>query len=331
MYMRRWARVAIPGVLCLLLLLSGCALFNRAPFARISVDLSSGTSPLTVTFDGGDSVDADGVITGFLWDFGDGETATDERVTHTFLATTEAKTFTVTLDVTDDDGATSRASQTIEVLPAATPDGGTEAPIARITTDRLVGLTPLTVAFDGTDSTAGAGSIIEYDWDFGDDERAIGSTVTHTYEPEATTEFTVTLSVWTDAGVFSTAQIEIVVIVPEGVTGDEAPVAEFDASDPNRIYQSEGKPDTPSLFEVTFDPRASYADAGHTIDYYVWDFGDGTAIVEDTDAEVTHVYELRSGTADSGFHTYIARLTVYDDQGLEGSATANITVTDDIE
>ena len=306
-----------------LVLLSGCALFNTPPIARIIASVTTGASPLTVTFDAGDSLDTDGVITGFLWNFGDGDTDDEEIVTHTFVTTGLVETFTVTLTVTDDDGASSSIGQTIEVLPGATPVEGTGAPVARITVDRLVGLTPLTVTFDGTGSTGGASSIIEHDWNFGDDDIAIGSTVTHKFEPEETTEYTVTLFVWTASGSLSTTQIKIIVIVPEGVTGDEKPVAEFDVEEPDRIYFSEAKPNTPSLFEVVFDPRGSYADAGHQIEYYVWELGDGTSVVEETDVLVTHVYKLRSLT-----HTYIARLTVYDDQGLEGSATGNVTLSD---
>ena len=328
--MKRGTRRALGwwiGLLSLsLVLLAGCALFNVTPIARITVidNQTSGTSPLTVTFDGGDSVDPDGIITGYLWDFGDGDTDDEEIVSHTFTTTGATTTYTVTLTVTDDSGGTAEVSQTIEVLPGSATTDGTGGLTAVISASALVGLTPLTVTFDGTESTGGESSITEYDWNFGDDETAIGSKVTHTFEPEATGEFTVTLFVWTADGSLVTAQIDIIVIVPEGETGDEDPVADLEAGDPDRIYYSDSKPTTPTLFEVTFDPRGSYADAGHQLEYYVWDFGDGTTVVEDDDVEVTHIYELYSIT-----HTYVARLTVYDDQGLEGSDTANITLSDE--
>ena len=307
-----------------LVLLAGCALFNITPVARITVSVTSGNSPLTVTFDGSGSTDADGIIAGYLWDFGDGATDDGDVVTHTFTATTQT-TYTVTLTVTDDSGAKAEVTQTIEVLPPSTATGETDGTLqAVIEASALVGLTPLTVTFDAGESTAGDSAIIEYDWNFGDDETAIGETVTHTFEPESTSEFTVTLFVWTADGSLSTAQIDIIVIVPEGETGEEDPVADLAADDPDRIHYSTSKPNTPSLFEVTLDPGGSYADAGHQLLYFVWEFGDGTTLVEDEDVEVTHVYELYSLS-----HTYVARLTVYDDQGLEGSDTANITLSDE--
>lgn len=308
----------------LLGLLAGCVLFNQAPVARITASVLSGASPLVVVFDASDSTDADGVLVGFLWSFGDGDTKTGESVAHTFVATTETRRFTVTLTVTDDRGARSETSQTIEVLAGGAQDPtGEGLPVALITTDKLVGLIPLTVAFDAVGSIGGAGNIIEYDWDFGDGDIAIGSRVTHTFEPEETDEFTVTLLVWNSQGAVGTAQVEIVAIVPAGQTGDDEPEASITVSDPNMILESQGRPDIPSLFEVDFDPRGSSADAGHQIEYYVWDFGDGKFLVMDNGLEVTHIYELRSLT-----HTYVARLTVYDEQGLEGTATVNITLTD---
>ena len=42
------------------------------PVARLNANPTSGNSPLTVHFDGSDSYDADGIITAYKWDFGDG-------------------------------------------------------------------------------------------------------------------------------------------------------------------------------------------------------------------------------------------------------------------
>jgi len=114
------------------------------------------------------------------------------------------------------------------------------------------------------------------------------------------------------------------VIVPDPNPGDEEPVAEVAIVDVLQTYESANLPTIPSLFEVTFSPAGSYADAGHTIEYYVWDFGDGEMIVNTASDDVTHIYELGTPT-----HTYVAKLTVYDDQGLEGSSVVNVTLTQD--
>jgi len=320
---RRWT--VLLAVLCIAALAAGCTLFNQAPVARIVADVLSGNSPLTVSFDGSTSSDPDGILVNFEWDFGDGDTAIGEIVGHTFLTTSETSRFTVTLTVTDDSGAQSSTTQSVEVLSGGGTPGttGEGSPIPMITVDELVGVVPLTVTFDAVGSTGGAGSIIEYNWDFGDGDTAIGSRVEHEYVPEETDKFTVTLFVWNDQGDVGTEQIEIIAIVPENDTGDDDPTAELTFSDPEMIFESEARPDVPSLFTVDFDPRGSSADAGHQIEYYLWEYGDGEFEVKESDLEVTHMYKLSAET-----RTFIARLTVFDDQGYEDEVSVNITLSD---
>ncbi len=59
------------------------------------------------------SYDPDGFIVEVKWDFGDGETCTEKNSTHVY---DKAGTYTVTLEVTDDKGATSKTSKNIEIL-----------------------------------------------------------------------------------------------------------------------------------------------------------------------------------------------------------------------
>ena len=325
--MTRVARYAMVGSLgalvSSLLLLWGCALFNQAPTAVITARPLDGESPLVVTFDASDSVDPEGPIATVRWDFGDaGATSSETIAHHTFLALTEAKVFTVTLRVTDDGGASDSTTQSIEVQPPSGPGGGgTGAPVARITVDRIIGRTPLAVTFSASDSEPGSGSITQVRWDFGDGTEATGYNAFHTYTPDATQVFTVTLFVANTEGLLDVEQVGIVVIVPEGVTGDEEPVAAVDMSTPLLLYDSPTPASTPTLYEVTFDPRGSYADAGHSVDYFAWDFGDGKTRVETSDLEVVHVYELSSPS-----RTFVVRLYVYDDQGLQGTAIVNLTL-----
>lgn len=70
---------------------------NELPTANISVT-GSGT---TYTFDASASADADGSIGEYLWDFGDGETATGAVATHSYELPGE---YRASLVVTDDDG-----------------------------------------------------------------------------------------------------------------------------------------------------------------------------------------------------------------------------------
>lgn len=90
-------------------LLAGCTSGggdgNAAPHASMEVSKDSGYTGEDFTFDAQDSEDADGEITSYRFDFGDGSPpmeVTDEdqaRVTHAY---TKGGEYTVTLTVTDD-------------------------------------------------------------------------------------------------------------------------------------------------------------------------------------------------------------------------------------
>ena len=323
----RWVRVGYLGALASsLLFFCGCVLFNEAPTAVITASVLSGTSPLVVNFDSSSSVDPDGdtpPVFSVLWNFGDGATSTEISPHHTFIAVTTATTFTVTLRVTDAGGASDETTQTIEVLPQSGSGGGTGMPTAYITVDHFIGPTPLAVAFDGSTSQPGMGTITQYNWDFGDGATSSGSHASLTYKPDATHEYTVTLFVWNSEGNLDTEQVKIIVIVPAAVSAGDEPTADFSMSTPLLLYHAPSpSATTPTLYEVSFDPRGSYADAGHSIEYYAWDFGDGATDVETSDLQVTHVYQLISPS-----RTYVARLMVYDDQGLESVKTVNLTLS----
>ncbi len=325
-----WRRAGLVTMGMLLLgLILACSLFNQTPVARLVASVLSGSSPLIVTFDATTSLDSDGTITAYVWNFGDGTTGTGATVQHTFTTTAAIEVFTVTLTVTDDDGATAQAVQTIEVRADSSSSGGTGAPTARIMANHFIGVDPLTVTFDASTSTSGSGSIAAYNWNFADGNTATGAVVTHTFspeDPEQTTTYPVTVFVWNTEDLVDTAQLEIVVIVPDEDGGGDDPEAEVFVDDPDLIFESDNRPTIPSLFEVTFDPRGSSADAGHRLEYFAWDFGDGTTQVETSNLQVTHIYELAAPT-----RTYIARLTIFDDHGLEDTVSVNITLIQDEE
>ncbi len=68
---------------------------------------------VSLTFDGTGSTDSDGTVESFAWDFGDEESGTGATPSHTY---TVADIYTVTLTVTDDDGATDSDTTTVTVL-----------------------------------------------------------------------------------------------------------------------------------------------------------------------------------------------------------------------
>ncbi len=84
---------------------------NQAPVA----DFTSSINGLSVSFTD-QSSDIDGTVSARLWTFGDGGESTSENPTYVYQ---QAGNYTVTLAVTDDDGATDLISKTIAVS-----DGG---------------------------------------------------------------------------------------------------------------------------------------------------------------------------------------------------------------
>ncbi len=99
--------------------LGGVALVR--PTARIVTDVTQGTDPLTVSFDGSTSSDADGTIVSYAWTFGDGSTSSAITPPPKVFA---AGTYNVTLTVVDNDGKSDSAETTITV-DSSPPNGGT--------------------------------------------------------------------------------------------------------------------------------------------------------------------------------------------------------------
>ncbi len=91
---------------------------NQSPSAQFTVSCAG----LTCSFDGRTSSDPDGSVTGWAWNFGDSTTGSGSTVDHTFAA---AGTYTVTLTVTDNRGATGTANRQVTV--ALTPPSGSIA------------------------------------------------------------------------------------------------------------------------------------------------------------------------------------------------------------
>ncbi len=85
---------------------------NQLPVAAAAADPSSGTAPLQVSFSSAGSHDPDGSIVTYAWDFGDGGSSSLANPAHTY---TTPGSYTATLTVTDNQGATDSASVAIEV------------------------------------------------------------------------------------------------------------------------------------------------------------------------------------------------------------------------
>lgn len=91
---------------------------NAPPAALITLSGASGPAPLQLSFDGSASSDADGLITSFSWDFGDGIRVAGATALHTY---TEPGVYSATLTVVDDEGASASASAVITALERTAP------------------------------------------------------------------------------------------------------------------------------------------------------------------------------------------------------------------
>ena len=108
------------------------------PKSPVSVMAWSPSRPLvgqTVTFNGSNSLDPDGSIATYIWEFGDGTVGRGLTTSHNY---TDAGTYTIELVVIDEDGFSDRDVQTITVLArsqGAVLAAGSATPIdgARIT------------------------------------------------------------------------------------------------------------------------------------------------------------------------------------------------------
>lgn len=87
---------------------------NQPPITRLAVTCAD----LVCQNNGTASTDPDGTITSYSWAFGDGTTGSGATVAHSYTA---AGTYVAELTVTDDDGATSTASQSVTVTAANSP------------------------------------------------------------------------------------------------------------------------------------------------------------------------------------------------------------------
>jgi PKD repeat protein len=85
---------------------------NAQPDASFIVTPSSGYTVTTFTFDASASVDPDGTIRSYNWEFGDGKKSTGKKTTHRFL---DGGDYSVVLTVTDSSGVERTATKKVKV------------------------------------------------------------------------------------------------------------------------------------------------------------------------------------------------------------------------
>lgn len=201
-----------------------------------SVDFSASSTAYEVAVDASASTDADGTITSYAWDFGDGAQATGVTASHTYAA---AGTYTVMLTVTDNDGLQVSTTRQVVVSLAA--------PVASFTSTS----SRLSAAFDASASSDADGTVVSYAWDFGDGTTGTGRTASHVYATGGTR--TVTLTVTDNDGLHGTTSSAVTV-------GLAAPIARIATASSALTVSADGSTST---------------DTDGTVTSYAWDFGDG--------------------------------------------------------
>jgi len=183
---------------------------NVAPTAVAAATPAAGQAPLVVALSSTGSVDSDGSIAGYSWNFGDGSPAdVTASPSHTFAA---AGTYTVTLTVTDNLGATGTATVTVAVSAANV------SPVADATASPVTGQAPLVVIFGSAGSIDSDGSIAGYSWDFGDGSPFDTTpSPSHTYAAAGT--YTATLTVTDNQGATGAASVTVTVAAADDPNG----------------------------------------------------------------------------------------------------------------
>jgi len=124
---------------------------NRAPTADAGPDQLVNTT--LVSFDGTGSSDPDGTIDTYNWSFGDNSTGTGATPTHNY---SQDGTYTVTLNVTDDDGGTDEDATEVVV--------DTKAPKTNVSLNGTAGdhdwyTSNVTVTLDANDTISGVDGV----------------------------------------------------------------------------------------------------------------------------------------------------------------------------
>jgi PKD repeat protein/type 1 glutamine amidotransferase len=247
-----------------------------------SGDTTTGT-PIAFTATGNDT---DGDTLTYLWDFGNGDTSTQQNPTYTY---TTPGTKTAKVTVSDGKGGTAEATLSIIVAqanrnPAVT---GSRTPAGVLAVNQSVAFTAT-----GTDAD---GDTLTYTWNFGDSTpESTEQNPSHAYTTPG--DYTAKVTVSDVRGGTGTANVAVTVTL----TGNANPTVTS-----SRTPTGNTRVGVP----ISFTAVGTDAD-GDTLTYS-WNFGDGDT---STQQNPTHTYLTAN--------TFNAVVTVNDGRGGTGSATA---------
>ncbi len=175
------------------------------PVAQFHASPRTGVDPVSASITFTDDSAGDG-ITNWSWDFGDGETSTDQNPIHIYRG---GSLFTVSLTVTNAAGSDTEVKADYLKL-------GTPLPIARFEANVTSGTAPLAVRFTDTSDYYGEDAAARRLWDFGDGATSTEQDPVHVYA--AAGNFTVTLTA-TTVGSDSEVKADYITVTAPPITG----------------------------------------------------------------------------------------------------------------
>ncbi len=167
------------------------ASFNATPV--------SGYSPLTVQFTNLST----GLISTYLWDFGDGNTSNEENPVHVF---NEPGTYTISLLVSGQGGNSKIIKENLINVDLFIP-------IAGFSADKIIGRKPLTVQFNDISR----GTVNNWLWEFGDGSTSAEQNPVHIYQENG--NYTVSLTVSNSNGSNTIVKEEFILVTDKKPIG----------------------------------------------------------------------------------------------------------------
>lgn len=252
--------------------------FGQNPVANFTANITSGCAPLTVTF----TDQSSGNPTSWNWEFSNGTLSSAQNPVITFSA---PGTYSAKLVVQNANGiAQAERIDYITVFPS---------PVANFTANMTLGCVPTSIQFTDR-TTIAVGSIISWEWDFGDGGTSTLQNPSHIYNNVGF--YTITLTVTSSTGCKRTISRGSYIRIVGSINTD------FSFNDPSTCL---------APFAVSFINQSS----GPGTISYTWDLGNSQT---STAVNPTTVYNSTG--------TYTVTLNTQSNLGCSGSVQKTITL-----
>ncbi|NUN07681.1 MAG: PKD domain-containing protein [Ignavibacteriaceae bacterium] len=222
---------------------------KAAPVANFTAPVAFGRD-MSVSFNAEESYGGGGNITSYKWDFKDGNSAEGKNIEHTFKK--EGKYFVQLTIITDSktECNTATINKLIEI---------NAPPVIATSREITAGVNEM-ITFDARESKDADGSIVTYEWNFGDGNSGSGMISRHSYS--AAGRYSGSLTLKDNSGLGNGVVTEEITILI-----NSTPVADFVI--PSSVALNE---------EFQLDASVSEDADGQKL-AYTWDLGDGNTLI----------------------------------------------------